>query len=111
MIKKENVNESNVPEMVPYVVYRDAITDNRVIVVRLVWVIILCLLLLFGSNLAWLLVWNNYEFATTETYVESEDTGIANYTGGNGGIMLGADYSTADQTNETDGLSWNANPN
>ena len=77
--------------VVPYVVYRDAIADNRWVVKRLVIALIIAIFILFASNLAWLWVWNQYDFSGdyVETTVDSEGDGIANYTGGNGGVVFG----------------------
>lgn len=92
----ETMNQE--PTTVPYVVYRDAISDNQWVVRRLVRAIIIMALLLFASNLAWLYVWNQYDYSgeTIETSVDSEGDGIANYTGGNGGVIFGESDCTQD---------------
>lgn len=87
---KENVQpKDNPPVSVPYVVYRDVEYHYRWIVRRMVYALIAAMILLFASNLAWLLVWNSYEFSGEETIttIDSEGEGIANYTGGNGGVI------------------------
>ena len=86
--------ENNLP--VPYVVYRDAISDNRWVVKKLVWALIVSIILIFASNIAWLIVWNSYDFSggSIETSVDSEGDGIANYTGGNGGVIVGESGSS-----------------
>ena len=47
----------------------------------------ICLLLLFASNMVWLYVWNQYDYSSYE--VNSEDDGNANYIGNNGDITNG----------------------
>ena len=84
-------NRNDTPIIVPYVVYRDAIADNRWVVKKLVIALIISIFLLFASNGMWLYVWNQYDYTTEETVtsVDSNGEGIANYTGGNGGVTVG----------------------
>ena len=88
------------PVTVSYLVYRDTICHDRRIIDKLVIALICTVVLMFGTNLAWLLVWNSYEFVSDEITVDSEDSGIANYTGGNGGITFGEDYNTPEIVEE-----------
>lgn len=62
---------------------------------RLVWVIVLLIVLLVGSNLAWMIYENSFEdvVTTEEITVDAEDNGIANYIGNDGDIYNGEDYS------------------
>lgn len=92
MENKENLT-------VPYVVYRDAIADNRWVVRRLVIALIIAVFLVFASNIAWLFVWNQYDFSgeTIETTVDTEGDGIANYTGGDGGVVIGESSSAENE--------------
>lgn len=110
--KGRNVSakDNNVPVSVPYVVYRDAVSDNQWVVKRLVIAVIVAVCLMFASNIAWLIVWNSYDFETTETVVESNDTGVANYTGGNGDINYGTSDSPQDDQNEAQGNPGETSP-
>lgn len=56
---------------------------------------IICLILLFGSNMVWLYAWNQYEFTSCE--INSEDGGNANYIGNDGDIMNGTYQSENDE--------------
>lgn len=88
MESTENTNNRETPASVPYVVYRDAIDDNRWVVKKLVVALIVAIALLFVSNMAWLIAWNLYDYSseTITTTVDSDGEGIANYTGGDGGV-------------------------
>lgn len=85
---QENIQDT---VTVPYVVFRDDQTHHRWVVKRLVWALIAAMFLLFASNIAWLIAWNQYDYSgdITTASVDSEGYGIANFTGGNGGVMLG----------------------
>lgn len=99
----ESRNEKSVIS-VPYVVYRDAIDDNRWVVKKLVVALIISVVLLFISNLAWLYCWNQYDYCTetVTTTADSEGDGVAvNITGGNGGVTT---YGQSD-SNQTDGYA------
>lgn len=81
-------NREQRPTTIDYIVYRDAIADNRWVIKRLVVALIVAIALLFVSNMAWLYAWNQFDYSsdTTTTTIDSEGNGIANYTGGNGGV-------------------------
>lgn len=54
---------------------------------RLYIIIIILILLLFGSNMAWLYEWNlPYEETTTTVSQDSEDNGTNNFIGNDGDI-------------------------
>ena len=88
--------------VVPYIVYRDAASQDRWIIRRLTTGLIIALvvavLALFISNMAWLWYFNQYDYVTDGdiTTVDSEGDGIANYTGGNGGVVYGEGDREAD---------------
>lgn len=90
-----NVEKSG-PVYVPYVVHCDTVAHDRWIIKRLVVALIVCIALMFASNGLWLYVWNQYDYSSEDiiTTVDSEGDGIANYTGGNGGVNYGAGNST-----------------
>lgn len=68
---------------------------------RLIWVIVLLICLLVGSNIAWLIYENSYEdvITTEEITVDAESDGIANYIGNDGDIYNGEDYSKENKEN------------
>ena len=76
---------------VPYIVYESEAARHERTVKRLLIALLVTVVLMVGTNLAWLWVWNQYDF-TSETYtVESNDDGISNYlnSGMNGEINNG----------------------
>ena len=88
----ENMAEQNEEFIsVPYVVYRDAIAHDRWAIERLIKALIICVALIFASNGIWLYAWMQYDYVGEEvtTTVDSEGSGIANYTGGDGGVIYG----------------------
>lgn len=62
---------------VPYIVYESETARHERTVRRLVKVIVLTVLLLVASNMAWLYVWNQYDFSSTTTEIVT-DEGNAN---------------------------------
>lgn len=101
-------NKKELPVSVPYVVHRDAIDDNRWVVKRLTIALIVAIALIFVSNMAWLFVWQQYDYSTVETTVDSEGDGIANYTGRDGGVATyGESNSPKDNQNEAVRLDGN----
>ena len=56
---------------------------------RLVIVVIVAVVALFASNMAWLYAWNLYDYESTNITVDSESNGNANYIGTHGVINNG----------------------
>ena len=70
-------------------------TDENVVMSRFVWesynashertikrfivALVVAVLLLAGTNLAWLWVWNQYDFSSESYVIENHDDGNANY--------------------------------
>lgn len=66
----ENTNNS-----VPYIVYESMLASNERHIKR-VWIaLIICIILLFGSNAIWLYEWCQYDYSYSETY-EQDGEGI-----------------------------------
>ena len=63
---------------VPYIVYESEAARHERTVKRLLQVIIILIVMLVVSNLAWLWVWNQYDFSSESYTIENED-GNANY--------------------------------
>lgn len=67
---------------VPFVVYESAMTRNERSFKRLIIALIVTIVLLFLTNIAWLFYFNQYEFTTTDTDVTVDGKqGTANYIG------------------------------
>lgn len=76
---------------VPYIVYESEAARHERTVKRLLTALLVTILLMVGTNLAWLWVWNQYDFSSESYTVESNDDGISNYlnSGMNGEINNG----------------------
>ena len=76
---------------VPYIVYESEAARHERTVKRLITALLITILLMVGTNLAWLWAWNQYDFSSESYTVESNDDGISNYlnSGMNGEINNG----------------------
>ena len=89
---------------IPYIVYEGTIARFERTIRRLILAIIVIVLLLFGSNMTWLYVWNQYDFSSEEITIENEDAGNANYMGANASGVINngvKDQREAEDDNET----------
>jgi hypothetical protein len=69
---------------------------------RLVAVIVLCVLLIVGCNIAWLIAWNQYDYEVTDESIDltTRGGGNASYIGNDGDINnYGNDTSETGQAN------------
>ena len=64
-------------EPVSYLVYEHTMARFERTIKRLIIVIIVAVIALFASNMAWLYEWNSYDYA--DVTVDSQDGGNANY--------------------------------
>lgn len=82
-------NEKSTPEAVPYIVHESAMARAERSAKRLWVVIILLIVLLVGSNGAWL--WYESQFETVETVEVTQENadGYNNYIGNDGDITNG----------------------
>lgn len=87
---------------VPYVVYRDLMAHNRWVVRALIVVLTIVVVFLVVSNTAWVYFWNQYDYSSEETVttIDSKGDGVANYTGGDGGVIYGKGDGAQDNTDE-----------
>ena len=81
-------NEKTAPEAVPYIVHESAMARAERGAKRLWIVIILLIVLLVGTNGAWLWYESQFETVTTEVTQENAD-GYNNYIGNDGDIVNG----------------------
>ena len=93
--KCNNCGTNSTPASVPYVVHESAMARAERHTKALVWVIVLLIVLLVGSNGAWLWYENQFEVVeetTTETTVTQDNAdGYNNYIGNDGDIVNGED--------------------
>ena len=82
-------NEKTAPEAVPYIVHESAMARAERGAKRLWTVIILLIVLLVGTNGAWL--WYESQFETVETteVIQENADGYNNYVGNDGDIING----------------------
>lgn len=74
-------------EPVPYIVHEGTVARFERTIKRLIIVIIVTVVVLFASNMAWLYAWNLYDYS--DIVVDSQDGGNANYIGTSGIINNG----------------------
>ena len=77
--------------------------QNRLmdIIKSLIAVVLVLIVLLVGSNIAWIIYENSFEkvITTEEIIVDADDNGNANYIGQDGNIYNGEDYSKEENQN------------
>lgn len=76
---------------VPYIVYEGEMARQERHVKRLVVMLAVMLVLFFASNMAWLYVWNQYEYVE-ETIEATQDGSCVNIVGGED-VSYGSDGS------------------
>lgn len=81
---------------VPYIVHESAMARNERHIRRLVIALIVSVVMIVASNLAWLYVWNSYEYVG-DSSVSVEGEGNANYIGNDGDISNGTNSSEENQ--------------
>lgn len=71
---------------IPYFVLESAMARMERNFKRLIVALVICIIVILCSNVAWLYAWMQYDYSGEEITVDSND-GIANYIGGSGGIF------------------------
>ena len=64
---------------VPYIVYESEAARHERTVKRLLTALLITILLMVGTNLAWLWAWNQYDISSEEYTIEGHDSANANY--------------------------------
>ena len=77
---------------VPYIVFEGSMARSERHIKRLVIALIVAVVMIAVTNIAWLIVWNSYEYVG-ESAVTVEGEGNANYIGNDGDITNGEDNS------------------
>lgn len=85
---------------VPYIVYEGEMARQERHIKRLIIMLAIMLFLFFASNMAWLYVWNQYEYVDEDVTVDSRDGGNANYIGDDGDIINGISNGKEKKTQE-----------
>ena len=68
---------------VPYIVYESEAARHERTIKRLITALLIAILMIMVSNLAWLYVFNQYDFSSEEITIEGGDSANANYLGAN----------------------------
>ena len=84
--KCNNCGTNSTPASVPYVVHESAMARAERQIKSLVWVIVLLIVLLVGSNCAWMIYENSFD-DMTETYTVKQDGAETNNSVINGGVI------------------------
>lgn len=87
-IIEENMIEAY-KEPVPYIVYEGTMARFERTIRKMALIIIVAIVMIFASNMAWLYAWNLYDYNDTQVIVDGESKGNANYIGASGVINNG----------------------
>lgn len=91
-----NENTENKKIDVPYIVFEGELARAERQAKRLWIALIVAILIIFASNIAWIWYINQYDFESYE--VSAQGSGIANYIGQDGDIYNGESKSTEEST-------------
>lgn len=69
--------------VVPYIVYESSMARSERHVRRLLWTLLVVVILLAATNLAWMYMWNNYDYTG---YTYSQDGEGINLIGDRNGV-------------------------
>ena len=84
---------------ISFIAFEATCTRFDRIIKRLTIALMICILLVFASNAAWLYAWMQYDYSgvdettTTETVTVDGKEGVANYASHGGSVVNGSDYS------------------
>ena len=70
---------------IPFVAYEHTMSRFERTIKRLIILLGIVTILLFGTNVAWMYVWNQYDISSVT--VDTEDGGSANYIGDHNNLM------------------------
>ena len=87
---------------VPYIVYESEAARHERTVKRLITALLIAILLIVGSNLAWLYVFNQYEISSEVITVEGQEAANANYMGANASGVINNERKGAGETQDND---------
>lgn len=78
---------------VPYIVYEGEMARQERHIKRLVVMLAVMLVLFFASNMAWLYVWNQYEYVDETTTIDAQQDGEGVNIVGGKDVSYGSDGS------------------
>lgn len=86
---------------VPYIVYESEAARHERTVKRLLTALLITILLMVGTNLAWLWVWNQYDFTSESYTIENDDEGNALLGSGSNvnGVINNGEFNQSEEEN------------
>ena len=102
--KEKNIKMDDEKMYVPYIVYEGEMARQERHIKRLIIMLALMLVLFFASNMAWLYVWNQYEYVdeTTTSIKATQDGEGVNIVGGED-ITYGSESSNNEKKAQATG--------
>lgn len=85
------------PESVPYIVYESERAGAERTIRRLIIAIVISIILLFVSNLAWLMYESQYDTEDYSVALGSDGNSNASYIGEDGDIYNGSTYQNSEE--------------
>ena len=82
---------------VPYIVYESEAARHERTVKRLLTALLITILLMVGTNMAWLYVFNQYDITSEEITVEGQEAANANYMGANASGVINNESKSPDK--------------
>ena len=83
---------------VPYIVYESEAARHERTVKRLLAALLITILLMVGTNMAWLYVFNQYDIVSEDVTIESDSAANASYMGANAsGVINNERKSTGEE--------------
>ena len=87
---------------VPYIVYESEAARHERTVKRLITALLIAILLIVGSNLAWLYVFSQYDISSEEITVEGQEAANANYMGANASGVINNERKGTSEAKDND---------
>lgn len=102
--KEKNIKMDDDKVYVPYIVYEGEMARQERQTKRLIVMLIIMLVLFFASNMAWLYVWNQYEYVeeTETTTIDAKQDGKGVNIVGGEDVTYGPDSNNNKEKTETD---------
>ena len=91
--------KTNHADPVPYIVYRTETARSERTIKRLIIALVIAIIMIFACNVAWLYVWQLYDYASEETvYTYQQDGRGVNIIGDRNGVDIdGAESDYPDE--------------
>ena len=87
---------------VPYIVYEGEMARQERQIKRLLCILVTLLVLFFASNMAWLYVWNKYEYVGETTTIDAQQDGEGVNIVGGEDVSYGSDGNDTQKETQTE---------